>query len=104
MASDESHRDQPDHLDAAERLTDARENTITAGDGDEKTICGWKHRGMSFQQLPDDPRGVLRISVGGHVGFGYCTFRGGRRACRTLLQQALAGMADQPDAVANLKP
>jgi hypothetical protein len=96
----QSHKDRPDHaddallkqlMDRAKELTEAKENVITAGD-DEQPLRGWKHRGMSIQQMPDDPQGVLRISVGGNVGFGYCTFRGPREACRTLLQQALAGL------------
>jgi len=97
----QSHQDTPDHenddllrdlVDRAELMTKEKSNVITAGDDDENPIRGWKHKGMSIQQLPDDPQGVLRISVGGNVGFGYCTFRGSRTACRTLLQQALAGL------------
>lgn len=102
----ESHQDGPDHslsdelfrqlTEKADQMTAAKENIITAGDDDERPIRGWKHSGMSIQQLPDDEQGVLRVSVGGNVGFGYCTFRGSRKACRTLLQQALAGLSEAP--------
>jgi hypothetical protein len=98
----QSHSDQPDHglLDLlkgrAEKMTEDRENLITAGEDDERPIRKWKRGDMHVNQMPDDPQGVLRVSVGGNVGFGYCVFRGPRQACLTLLRDALGALERQP--------
>ena len=81
----------------ADAMTEERSNKITAGDDDERPIRSWKHGSMSIRQMPDDEHGVLRISVGGNVGYGYCTFRGPRKACAKILQQALAAIREQEE-------
>ena len=69
-------------------MTRARQNLITAGAENEQPLEEWQSGSMIVKKLADDQQGVLRISVGGNVGFGYCVFRGSRQACRTLLEQA----------------
>ena len=98
----QSHQDRPDHdrsalmrelFERADQLTEEGENKITAGEPDEDVVRKWKRGDMLVNQMPDDPQGVLRISVGGNVGFGYCTFRGPRKACLSLLSDAVKALA-----------
>lgn len=83
----------------AVEMTAKRLNTITAGEPGQSPIAEWDHGSMHVTRLPEDAQGVLRVSIGGNVGFGYCTFRGSREACRCLVEQALAALtADTPPA------
>lgn len=72
----------------AKKMMKFGENLITAGAPGETPIREWSKGVMEIKKMPDDPQGVLRISVGGGVGFDYCVFRGSQDACRTLLKQA----------------
>jgi len=87
----------------AKRLTALRQNTITAGDTGEKPIAEWRSKGVNISKMPDDPNGVLRISIGGGKVvvrgsaefFGYCVLRGDRDKCIELLRRSLKALQSQ---------
>lgn len=68
---------------------------ITAGSSGEKPIAKWEHNGMQVVIRPDDPQGILRISIGGGVEIvplNYCTIRGDIGKCIALLELAIAAL------------
>lgn len=75
----------------AELMTELNKNTVTR----DRVVEEWKYDGIRVQMLPDDPDGVLRISIGGHPEFEhseYCNFRGDQGRCIALLERCLAAM------------
>lgn len=81
----------------SELMTELGANRTTA-DGD--VLEESEVDGLRVQKKPDDERGVLRISIGGHPAIersSYCNFRGDRRACIELLERALYAMKQEPE-------
>lgn len=75
----------------AELLSELGKNRVT----NDKVEEEWMHDGIRVQMLPDDPQGVLRISIGGHPDFErseYCNFRGDQGKCIALLERCLTAM------------
>jgi hypothetical protein len=72
----------------SEMLEELGKNRVT----NDRVIEEWTKHGMRVQMLPDDPHGVLRISIGGHADIKpseYCSFRGDQGRCIKLLEKAL---------------
>jgi len=80
----------------AESMTSRGESQITAGAPGEEALAVWRYREMQVTHMPDDPDGILRISVGGGedlpVNANYLVFRGDVGKCRALLQKALVAI------------
>lgn len=77
----------------AERMTFERANEITAGREGEEILSEKVSADFTIRQMPDDPDGVLRISIGEMPGMpntAYLVFRGHPRAIEQLLERALA--------------
>ena len=75
----------------SELLSELGKNRVTA----DRVLEEWEHDSIRVQMLPDDPQGVLRISIGGHPDFErseYCNFRGDQARCIRLLERCLAAM------------
>lgn len=75
----------------AEIMKDLGKNRIA----NEKVVEEWTHDAIRVQMLPNDPNGVLRISIGGHDDLKpseYCNFRGDQGRCIRLLERCLAAM------------
>ena len=74
---------------------------ITYGADGEQIVAEWKANGVGVRQMPDDPQGILRISIGGGdhlpVIVNYCTFRGSRGHCIDLLRKALQALEHGQD-------
>ena len=75
--------------------------SITAGSEGETVLARWKaSNGMEVAHRPDDPQGIVRISVGGGsdtpVKLNYCTIRGSVGQCIDLLQQAIDALKEAP--------
>ena len=86
----------------AEIAEKAKASTITAGDEGEQAICKWKaSNGVHGKRLPDDPQGILRISVGGGdhlpVTMNYVVVRGSVGQCIELLEKALVALRECPE-------
>lgn len=86
----------------ANRMLRERQSEITAGSPDEQTLAQWNaSNGMQVVHRPDDPHGVLRISIGGGpdtpVRLDYCTIRGGVGKCIDLLEKAIAALRESPE-------
>lgn len=75
----------------AELMSELGKNRVT----NDKVQKEWVHDDIRVQLLPDDPQGVLRISIGGHPDFDrseYCTFRGDQSKCIALLERCLSAI------------
>lgn len=75
----------------AEVPSDLGKNRVT----NDRVIEQWHHDKIRVQMLPDDPHGVLRVSIGGHLTIRpseYCHFRGDQGKCIALLERCLAAM------------
>lgn len=75
--------------------------TIAGGAPHEKLLEEWRgSNGVVCRRLPDDPNGVLRISIGGGddipVLGDYAVVRGDVRNCIELLERALAALKERP--------
>ena len=75
---------------------------ITTGQHGEQELESWKaSNGVHCRHLPDDPQGILRISVGGGehlpVTLNYLTVRGKIGQCIDLLEKALAALRECPE-------
>ena len=75
-----------------EEMTLRRENEITAGKVGEEVLYDGMHKGVLVRRLPDDPDGVLRISVGEYGGQAYLVFRGNMQSVDALLSRALKAL------------
>lgn len=94
IAADKEHRMEA-LKQRAEAMVAKGESTITAGKPGEEPLARWQSNGMLCRRMPDDPQGVLRISIGGGDlmdGGGYLVLRGDPRECRRLLQRALRAL------------
>lgn len=71
---------------------------ITIPNPGESVEAEWTVDGVLCRKLPDDPIGILRVSLGGHAQAPgdkqfYCVFRGDRLACVAMLEKALDALA-----------
>lgn len=77
-----------------------KRNIVTAGKEGEPALEKWNACSTAVQKLPDDERGILRISVGGdgdqRIGY-YCVFRGDRHKCLKALRKAVAALEARPE-------
>jgi hypothetical protein len=84
----------------AEKIKSMEKSKITGGADGESIIAEWQHFGVGVRQLPPDPQGILRVSIGGGknlpVSINYCVFRGERGACIDLLRKALKALETDP--------
>lgn len=106
--SDANYRPDPIPKEFMDKLTkraaeirELEKSNISYGAKDEPVVMEWEAaNGVHIRQMPDDPQGILRISIGGGdhlpVVVNYCTFRGGRKRCVELLRKALAALHDGP--------
>ena len=90
-----------DQLQArADRMREEKASEITARKENEPVLAKWKAHGISVVVRPDDPQGILRISVGGGsktpVPLNYCTIRGDIGACIDLLERAIRALKSAP--------
>jgi hypothetical protein len=75
----------------AELMSDLSRNRVT----NDRVQEEWHHDGIRIQMLPDDPHGMLRVSIGGHPTIErseYCNFRGDQGKAIALLERCLSGM------------
>ena len=80
----------------------AAASVITAGEKDEQELGSWKaSNGVHCRHLPDDPQGILRLSVGGGehlpVTMNYVVVRGKIGQCIELLEKALVALRECPE-------
>jgi len=80
----------------ADRMLAAGESEITSGKPGEEPLAVWRHGDIQVTHMPDDPDGVLRLSIGGGddtpVKCNYLVFRGDVGKCESLLRKALAAI------------
>lgn len=73
---------------------------VTAGTPNEPELARrTASNGLEVIKRPDDPQGILRISVGGGdtpVAMDYCVIRGDTDKCIKLLEKALAALKEYP--------
>lgn len=83
----------------AELAVAARASEITGGKEGDPELASWEANGVHVVKRPDDSQGILRISIGGHGSFdmNYCTFRGDKEACISLLKLAIAALRREPE-------
>jgi len=76
----------------AEEMTLRRENEITAGAIGEDVLYEGHHKGVFVRRLPDDPNGVVRISLGcaQEEGSAYLVVRGNPLGISRLLDKAVS--------------
>ena len=75
------------------------DGTIAAGAPGEEPLAAYKaSNGVHVRLMPDDPQGILRISIGGGdklpVTMNYCTVRGDIWQCIELLEKAVAALRE----------
>lgn len=84
----------------AKEAIDKGDGKITAGITGEEIVCRWSHGGIEVVQRPDDPQGILRISIGGGVDIvplDYCTIRGDVGKCIAILERAINALRNSPE-------
>lgn len=86
----------------AEKAEKAAAAVITAGQEGEQELGRWKaSNGVHCRHLPDDPQGILRISIGGGedlpVTMNYVVIRGKVGQCIDLLEKALVALRECPE-------
>jgi hypothetical protein len=88
-----------------ERAVSARNNSqslIASGKDGEIELKSWEStNGFNCRQLPSDPQGILRLSIGGGddlpVQMDYLSIRGDKRQCVRLLKRALKALEECPE-------
>lgn len=86
----------------ADKAEKAGASVITSGEANEKELGSWKaSNGVHCRHLPDDPQGILRISIGGGeelpVTLNYLVVRGKIGQCISLLEKALVALRECPE-------
>lgn len=85
----------------AEEAKQRGDGQITAGMQGEPILAKWDANGVQVVVRPDDPQGILRISIGGGhdlpVNLNYCTIRGDVGKCISLLEKAIAALRACPE-------
>ena len=101
---DNNHRNQ--FIDAlrerADKAEKAAASVITAGEQGEQELGSWKaSNGVHCRHMPDDPQGILRLSIGGGdhlpVTMNYVVARGKIGQCIELLEKALVALRECPE-------
>ena len=84
----------------ADTIRSLGKSRLTGGSDDEPVVCRYESCGIGVIQRPDDPQGILRISVGGGEDLpenvNYLVFRGDRESCIKLLTRALTALKVGP--------
>jgi hypothetical protein len=103
----QTHGDSEHNFIAKLRERAAKANTaaasvIAAGEKDEQELGSWKaSNGVYCRHLPDDPQGILRLSIGGGehlpVTMNYVVVRGKIGQCIELLEKALVALRECPE-------
>jgi hypothetical protein len=103
----QSHEDSQHNFIVKLRERAAKANTaaasvIAAGEKDEQELGSWKaSNGVYCRHLPDDPQGILRLSIGGGehlpVTMNYVVVRGKIGQCIELLEKALVALRECPE-------
>ena len=88
--------------DRAAKAEKAAASVIAAGEKDEQELGSWKaSSGVHCRHLPDDPQGILRLSIGGGdhlpVTMNYVVVRGKIGQCIDLLEKALVALRECPE-------
>ena len=99
---DSQHRFIEQLRERAARARKAEASVITAGEKNEKELGSWKaSNGVHCKHLPDDPQGILRLSIGGGehlpVTMNYLVVRGKIGKCIELLEKALIALRECPE-------
>lgn len=79
----------------ADRMREEKASEITAGSEGEVPLKQWEYGGVHCREMPADPQGILRISIGGGetaVQLDYCVHRGDKAQCIALLRRALRAL------------
>ena len=80
----------------ADNIAAAGKSKLSYGADGEPILDEYVSDGVHFRRMPDDPQGILRISIGGGddmpVALNYCTYRGTRFKCIELLEKVLAAL------------
>lgn len=83
-----------------EAIKQQEASQITGGTDGELVLAEWESNSVHVKQRPDDPQGILRISIGGGddlpVSLNYLVFRGNRGKCVDLLRKALKALETDP--------
>lgn len=87
--------------DEADRMTEAQENIITAGEEGETPIASWGRFGVVVTEFPvlerDQPLDIVRLSLGSvKDDTAYCVFRGDRDRLISLLGAAKNALRRKP--------
>lgn len=103
----QTHEDAEHNFIARLRERAAKANTaaasvIAAGEKDERELCSWKaSNSVHCRHLPDDPQGILQLSIGGGehlpVTMNYVVVRGKIGQCIELLEKALVALRECPE-------
>lgn len=86
----------------AAKAEKAAASVIAAGEKDEQELSSWKaSNSVHCRHLPDDPQGILRLSIGGGehlpVTMNYVVVRGKIGQCIDLLEKALVALRECPE-------
>jgi len=86
----------------AAKANTAAASVIAAGEKDEQELGSWRaSNGVHCRHLPDDPQGILRLSIGGGehlpVTMNYVVVRGKIGNCIELLEKALVALRECPE-------
>jgi hypothetical protein len=98
---DRSHEFMNRLRDRAEQAKGRGDGSIAAGQPNEFPHCAYEATNkVHVRIMPDDPQGILRISIGGGehlpVTMNYCTIRGDVGQCIALLEKALVALKECP--------
>lgn len=86
----------------AARAEKAAASVIAAGENGEQELGSWKaSNSVHCRHLPNDPQGILRLSIGGGehlpVTMNYVVVRGKIGQCIDLLEKALVALRECPE-------
>jgi len=99
---DSQHKFIAELRERAAKANTAAASVIAAGEKDEQELGSWKaSNGVHCRHLPDDPQGILRLSIGGGehlpVTMNYVVVRGRVGQCIELLEKALVALRECPE-------
>jgi hypothetical protein len=99
---DSQHKFIAELRERAAKANTAAASVIAAGEKDEQELGSWKaSNGVHCRHLPDDPQGILRLSIGGGehlpVTMNYVVVRGKIGQCIELLEKALVALRECPE-------
>jgi hypothetical protein len=99
---DSQHKFIAELRERAVKANTAAASVIAAGEKDEQELGSWKaSNSVHCRHLPDDPQGILRLSIGGGehlpVTMNYVVVRGKIGKCIELLEKALVALRECPE-------